>query len=165
MSDTWEKQGHPRQRAKYVTIPPSTHQQHLCSPASPHSVVSIRLRGHAHPKSLPTSSLEHTVETRTPEVLAPSGSMPPCQICVASVILILPRWAKLLECLLLENGHSQGVWMVPGVQTGVFIHPHVMQDRSRGGEKRQVGWVVGELLVLWRCIVQFWGAWKLNVYA
>lgn len=62
-------------------------------------MVSIGPRSHAYPRSLPTSSsLGHTLETRTPEVLVPVA-LGPLARSVWLVILVLPRVSQVFGVL------------------------------------------------------------------
>lgn len=113
----------------------------------PLRVDSVGPRAHAHLGPIPTPSIvDHALETKTPEVLAPEAPGP-----FAGPVWLLSSsqgWAKLRVCLLLEKGHLHEYRWCLHIQPGLSIHPHITQDRTTGGEKRQVGWVLGVLPLL-----------------
>lgn len=105
----------------------------------PMGVVSVGPRGHAHPEPIPiSSSLDHALETRTPKVLDQCGSKPPCQICVASFIPILPKVGQ-APCVLVAReppfGRGvDGVWMCR--LECLYTHMSCRTDQGVGREGR-----------------------------
>lgn len=99
---------HPRQRGECTTgttLQPSNGTSALALLSI--GVDSVRPRAYAHPEPIPTSSsLDHALETGTPEVLAPVVPGPLAR----PMWPLLPSqgWAELLVYLLLGNGHLQG---------------------------------------------------------
>lgn len=111
----------------------------------PLHVDSVGPRAHAHLGPIPTPSIvDHALETKTPEVLAPEAPGP-----FAGPVWLLSSsqgWAKLRVCLLLEKGHLHEYRWCLHIQPG---YPYTHMSRRTEPQVERKGKWAG----FWECFL------------